>query len=557
QQEAQQMAEQQAAMRAQQEAQQMAEEQAAMRAQQEAQQMAEEQAALQAQQEARPATIPAQQPEHQVLSQAQYEALISQKQFSPNGAETGSPVGSQSEDQAEAALKAKQEALHRVQEKAAQRAMIDLELRMQQEVAIRTGETAPVAQSAVDPNDDINRLVNEQFDFGARSTPPPQEPSTPAVEKEADPERVKDERVVRSNKEILEDMSPAEREKQQDVLRKKAREKLVAKGRKKKGGAADAEPPQEVAPAAVESPTPAVEDVRVESQKAPPVVAAPEESRPHFVIPGPEPAESPQVDTGPLPPVVPPYDAMGRPVEEPIGRNDDIQPVPVSQDMFEQGADAAGRGLPSVTGQSPPQQVMSPFGQAGDMPGASLSPSASGITIHNLQRGLNPELPELNFLAPEKSTPPPLVIEETVAAPLPVEPQQPSYAPLQVPNLPLSQDVQPPNPQMYAPLPPHPQPDSAYTPQQEYTTVLPQAAPQQEIAPALPQPVAPQPIAPQPIPSSTLPQCPGCALPLEPNARFCGECGYQLQVRIQACPSCQLPLEPSAKFCGECGYSLQ
>jgi superfamily I DNA/RNA helicase/very-short-patch-repair endonuclease len=79
---------------------------------------------------------------------------------------------------------------------------------------------------------------------------------------------------------------------------------------------------------------------------------------------------------------------------------------------------------------------------------------------------------------------------------------------------------------------------------------------------AAPEPVAEtQPVVPaQPhypaTPIST-PLCPGCTLPLEPGSRFCGECGYKLQVKIPACHLCGSPLEPAAKFCGECGSPSQ
>ncbi len=58
-----------------------------------------------------------------------------------------------------------------------------------------------------------------------------------------------------------------------------------------------------------------------------------------------------------------------------------------------------------------------------------------------------------------------------------------------------------------------------------------------------------QPVAPTPHGIS----CPGCSEYLEPGSRFCGECGYRLETRIQACHLCGAPQEPGAKFCGECG----
>ncbi|HEY9871028.1 MAG TPA: UvrD-helicase domain-containing protein [Candidatus Obscuribacterales bacterium] len=68
---------------------------------------------------------------------------------------------------------------------------------------------------------------------------------------------------------------------------------------------------------------------------------------------------------------------------------------------------------------------------------------------------------------------------------------------------------------------------------------------------------APLEAVPRPVsPATTQPACPSCSHPLEAGARFCGQCGYQLGVRIPACPLCSSPLEPSAKFCGECGARL-
>ncbi|MBK9141336.1 MAG: UvrD-helicase domain-containing protein [Candidatus Melainabacteria bacterium] len=72
----------------------------------------------------------------------------------------------------------------------------------------------------------------------------------------------------------------------------------------------------------------------------------------------------------------------------------------------------------------------------------------------------------------------------------------------------------------------------------------------------LPPPIVPagQPLV---LEGSTIPYCPHCMIQLEAGARFCGECGYQMEVRIPACPGCALPVEPGAKFCGECGFALK
>ncbi|MBN8662305.1 MAG: UvrD-helicase domain-containing protein [Candidatus Obscuribacter phosphatis] len=50
--------------------------------------------------------------------------------------------------------------------------------------------------------------------------------------------------------------------------------------------------------------------------------------------------------------------------------------------------------------------------------------------------------------------------------------------------------------------------------------------------------------------------CPGCAEPLDPGSRFCGECGFRLETKIISCHLCGAPQEGDAKFCGECGSKL-
>jgi len=120
----------------------------------------------------------------------------------------------------------------------------------------------------------------------------------------------------------------------------------------------------------------------------------------------------------------------------------------------------------------------------------------------------------------------------------PASQQMPPPAVTQYPSQPTAPRIPGvPQPNVSAPYPTQPQAPAYAQPPQE--------------APAAPilRPIIPK--------DNTLPYCPQCNAPLEANARFCGECGLHLQVRIQACPGCSLPLEPNAKFCGECGYSLK
>ncbi len=50
--------------------------------------------------------------------------------------------------------------------------------------------------------------------------------------------------------------------------------------------------------------------------------------------------------------------------------------------------------------------------------------------------------------------------------------------------------------------------------------------------------------------------CRECSAPMELGARFCGECGYKVEIKIRSCHLCGAPLDETAKFCGECGSKL-
>ena len=58
-------------------------------------------------------------------------------------------------------------------------------------------------------------------------------------------------------------------------------------------------------------------------------------------------------------------------------------------------------------------------------------------------------------------------------------------------------------------------------------------------------------------------RCPRCRKPIESNADFCGECGFQLRTAVQPvsrqnqkCPHCAQENSPEAKFCRNCGKPL-
>ncbi len=56
-------------------------------------------------------------------------------------------------------------------------------------------------------------------------------------------------------------------------------------------------------------------------------------------------------------------------------------------------------------------------------------------------------------------------------------------------------------------------------------------------------------------PANSVP-CLQCSAPMEIGARFCGECGYKVEIKIRGCHLCGAPLDETAKFCGECGSKL-
>lgn len=50
--------------------------------------------------------------------------------------------------------------------------------------------------------------------------------------------------------------------------------------------------------------------------------------------------------------------------------------------------------------------------------------------------------------------------------------------------------------------------------------------------------------------------CPYCSAPLEPDARFCPNCGQSIAPAGDTCPSCGVILSPGARFCGSCGHQM-
>ena len=51
-----------------------------------------------------------------------------------------------------------------------------------------------------------------------------------------------------------------------------------------------------------------------------------------------------------------------------------------------------------------------------------------------------------------------------------------------------------------------------------------------------------------------LEKCPKCKAKLEPDAKFCPECGYKL---ITVCAKCNVEYPVGTKFCKQCGEALK
>ena len=49
--------------------------------------------------------------------------------------------------------------------------------------------------------------------------------------------------------------------------------------------------------------------------------------------------------------------------------------------------------------------------------------------------------------------------------------------------------------------------------------------------------------------------CPSCATPIEPDSRFCSQCG--VNVAYIRCPSCDASIQSDARFCSDCGHAIE
>lgn len=276
------------------------------------------------------------------------------------------------------------------------------------------------------------------------------------------------------------------------------------------------QPPPSVAPAQPLAPKPPVAPV-------PPNLRAP---TPPAAPIAPTPPTPPSSANPPIPPTAP---------ASPVARGDSAQPSPTAQRS--QAASQSPGGNPS---QSPaplqaslPQQSPAPLQGAPPLQGSASQQGAVPLQGSNQQEGTAP----LQGSAPHQGA---------YRQPNPNRQHAPAQA--QGPGQGYASSNLTPAPNFPAQVPPAM--DSGYHPSQQ--GMGSQAN----------------------FPSGGPSACPSCAMPLEENARFCGECGYSIPApgaamptqdyaaaaqSVVVCNICATVAEPGAKFCGECGtpYSQQ
>ena len=361
---------------------------------------------------------------------------------------------------------------------------------------------------------DLQKVLDEQFSIGGKK--PPEEVAEPQIVEEvskSDSPPSKDEEMVRSNQQILSGLTPEEREKQQELLRKKARERMKAKGQKKAKEQSDAsEPSKEEVPAA-----PSFASIETPSAKDEGMGSG-----------GPiETDQMPNDETAVPEPVL---TAEPTPLE---GYKEEYQQAVDS--LFDSGTSSGvmvhrpGQSAPAIPDGNFLSQISASETQYSD-PNVSVpqsgesEPPSGGFNAYGIP--IESSEPQSMESMIEQTGP----VDGDVEVPLQAEPIVTETDPALVGE--------------------SPSPAGAWA--------VPSELPSQGAFSTPPlQPPPPAPARPVVQPGSTVPFCPQCAAPLEASARFCGECGLQMEARIPPCPGCGVPVEPQAKFCGECGFGLQ
>jgi DNA helicase-2/ATP-dependent DNA helicase PcrA len=296
----------------------------------------------------------------------------------------------------------------------------------------------------------------------------------------------------------------------------------------------------------------------------------------------------PQPPQAPQPPQMPPMPAKQGPK---INSSFPPKPEPVAPTESPSVAASSQQAGPNARDIAPPNPPGRPSKQTSELPPMS-QPAPPVVPAQSAQSG--PPLTNTPNVAPPvapqakpSGVPSRQQNQGEVDAPVynPYQSQQPNSAP-QHGTWPSQQYHAPQRP----PIEPYPQaPSQAAMPQQNYQDPSSMNPAQQGGYPqqgAYSQDPQQQYMANQPPAQSYLPgsggACPSCHMPLEPGARFCGECGYSVPSEPAAampqsnpmgaqeinqhavayaaplvCGVCANVLEPGAKFCGECGTPFQ
>ncbi len=568
QQEAALQAQQEAALRAQQEAALQAHQEAALKAQQEEQLKAQQEAQLRAQEEAqqRAAQAAAIRAQHEEQMRAQEEARLRAQE------EAGMRA------QQVAMLREQQEQLRIAQEAAQARAQEEAQMRAVEEERIKAEQLAR-EQAVKDAKEEVfiqeqQRLVVAQREEAQRRAA---ESAALIAQQEAQMIALKEqEMMLRAQEQAqLEAQARAQREAEEfaalqaEVDERMAREQAEAYAEEQSKLALEraqqaqqmlfqSKPEDQVPAPEPPPPEPEVPKTKGKGKKK---AAAAEPPKEDFAPDVPIGVPPPAVPTAPLSadPGLPPASAESFSAAPPASSIDPTAitaAAPVQQGQFAPFAD------PDMEEPHWPQTQPQPQPQAVAEPDA---PDPRDVFWSNVNKSMLHGVKEIPAAAPQAPAP--------FSAPGQGEAQVPSQVPLQGAAQGSFQGSSPGPFQdpgtMQAPLgnvsPAEFYPDGVTVPGPMSTQVArqyPGGVPPEPLAPMQARRAsqsAPQPLhQPAPVVPSGLPGliCPGCSSLLEAGSRFCGECGFRLEVRITACHLCGAPLEPNARFCGECGSQM-
>ena len=575
-------AQQEAALRAQQEAALRAQQEAALRAQQEAALRAQQEAALRAQQEearSQQSAINAQQaaamnlqqeaalsPQQEIFLRAQQEAALRAQQE----ASMRSPQENALKAQQEARMRAAQEAQLRAQQQAEMQSRQEMELRAQHEAQVRARLEATQRQQPVQHEAELLKAESEAREAALLQ----QEAASrrQVVLEAADFVRQAQEEEARAAAEAQAKAAASAAALGQSVTaadaapgHEPAEDVPVAVPERLAEKAAEVVPEVPVAPAKGKGKGKKKAQQEAAAQEVAAQQAAAQVGGPPVV----EPVVVVDEAVVGLPPLAAQaefeYQAPAIPIPKPSVPVMPINQIPASNQIGQFNPFGAANA------QGPDQQPQAPAAQPGRSDTGSFGVPVADPWTQPVTFEPSGNAPPPNFFAAEAAPVAPVVPAEPVA-PAEVQPvlPDPVAAPAAVaapkasePDL-SAEDVRETfwntvnsamkgEPRVVsgggvpqgvsAPIPAEPLPETPYVsplPSQAYASAVPAPAAAYGLQPAA-----------RPTPGSFA--CPGCAEPLEPGSRFCGECGFRLETRINTCHLCGAPQEPGAKFCGECG----